>query len=337
MKEFDRNSNACDKLHHNLLYQKFCSLIHQTACFENVSRVLVGVSGGVDSSVLLHMLCEYQKKQNGPHVIALHIHHAQRAEEADRDEAAARELAKQLGCEFFSVKLDVSSGASEEELRKLRHQALETFAIDQNCERIALGHHMDDQAETFLFRLIRGADIKGLSAMKVFRFPYVRPMLGISRNEILMEAERCQIPFMSDSSNDLNGPARNYIRNVVMPALESKLDPQVKNHMANLAQSMSEIDLYMTTQAVEMIDKVAVSDHSYSVKMLREVLPALRKKMIHLMYAYIIKDKGALSREQVAMIDAWMETTQSPKFLLLPGSIRVEKKQGVLTFSIVGE
>lgn len=333
MKEFNRNSNACDNSHHIFLYQKFRSLLHRTQCFKNVSNVLVGLSGGVDSSVLLHLLSEYQKNENGPKVIALHINHMQRANESECDEAAARATAQQMGCAYVTVTLEnATRDMSEEQLRKLRHATLEQVAKENNCEAIALGHHLDDQAETFLFRLIRGADIKGLSSMKPFRSPYVRPLLEISRNEILMEAERCNISFVSDSSNVLNGPARNFIRNVVMPALESKLDPQVKTHMADLANSMSEIDLYMTAQAVEMIKKVRVEENVYSVQKLQGVPVALRKKMIHLMYTHIIKDKGSLSRDHVEMINGWMESTQSPKYLQLPNNIRVDKKQSVLTF-----
>lgn len=335
MKEFNRNSKGYDKSHH-ILYQKFRSTISRSLCFTNVNKIVAGISGGADSAVLLHFLCEFHKTENGPEVLALHIHHGQRGEESDRDEAAAREIAEREGCAFESVRLEnAKQGMSEDQLRQLRQQALEKFAIEKNCQRIVLGHHLDDQAETFLFRLIRGSDLKGLSSMKVFRNPYVRPLLEVSKFEILQEAERCNIPFVTDSSNLSNGPARNYIRNVVMPALESKLDPQVKTHLFDLAESISEIDLYMTAQAAEIIKEVQVEPHVYSVAKLQEVPVALRKKMIYLMYTYIIKDKGLLSRDQVGMIDRWMETTQSPKFLLLPGNIRVDKKQGVLTFSVV--
>lgn len=335
MKEFQTFSQQNDQLHQHAVYKKFRQLVLQTKCFDKVSQVLVSLSGGVDSAVLVHVLCEYEKKENGPKVFALHIHHAQRGEESDRDESVARDVAARAGCAFESVRLEnIKVGASENELRELRHQALKDFAQKKSCERIALGHHMDDQVETFLFRLIRGADIKGLSSMKPFSDPFVRPLLECSRKEIENAAESARIPFVHDSSNFSNAPARNYLRNIVIPALSSKLDPQVTQHIFDVAKSISDIDAYITIQATEMIEKVRVSDHSYSVPALQQVHPALRKKMIHLMYTYINKDKGSLSRDQIEMIDRWMETTQSPKFLLLPSNIRVEKKESVLTFTV---
>ena len=335
-KEIHLNLQGNDQAHHIFLYKKFRSIITKTSCFENVKQVLVGLSGGVDSAVLLHMLCEYEKNENGPKVFALHIQHKQRGEESVYDENIAREIAAHVGCPFDVISLeDVKVGASEEQLRTHRHQALKNFAAKNKFERIALGHHMNDQAETFLFRLIRGADIKGLSSMKPFGAPYVRPLLEISRNDIEREAENCKLPFVKDSSNSFNAPARNFLRNVVIPSLQAKLDPQVVSLIFAMASSMSELDSYLSCQAVEMIKEVKLEEHAYSVKKLQTIHPALRKKMIHLMYAYIIKDKGSLSRDQIEMIDQWMETSQSPKFLLLPSNIRVEKKQGVLTFSLV--
>lgn len=334
-KEILLNSQGNDQLHHQKVYQNFRSVLRKTNAFENVKQVLVGVSGGVDSAVLLHLLCEHQKNENGPKVFALHVQHHQRGEESLRDQECAKEIAQRYGVPFDAVALYVQKGASEEELRTLRKEAMENYAREHSLERIVLAHHMDDQAETFLFRLIRGSDIKGLSSMKAFRSPYVRPLLECLRSDIEREAEIFKIPYVTDSSNLLTGPSRNYIRNVVMPALKSKIDPQVVTHLADMASSMLEIDLYITTQANEMIEKVRVQENVYSVKALQSVSPALRKKMIQGMYTYIIKDKGSLSRDQVEMIDQWMDSPQSPKFLMLPLRIRVEKKLGVLTFSKV--
>jgi tRNA(Ile)-lysidine synthase len=338
MKEFQAFSHQNNMLHRHVVYKKFRQLILQTKCLDKVTHVLVGLSGGVDSAVLLHMLCEYEKKEKGPKVFALHVNHAQRGAESDRDESVAHEVAVQAGCTFQSLKLENASvGAGENELRDLRHQALKNFAQKNSCERIALGHHMDDQVETFLFRLIRGSDIKGLSSMKPFNHPFIRPLLECTRKEIESAAEEGGIPFVHDSSNFSNAAARNYLRNIVIPALSSKLDPQVAAHIFDMAQSISDIDAYMVVQATETIDRIRLGPHEYSVKDLQKIPPVLRKKMIHLMYTYICKDKGSLSRDQIDMIDRWMETTQSPKFLLLPSNIRVEKKQSVLTFSIVHE
>lgn len=336
--EFHTKSPQNDYSHHSLLYKKIRSLIQRTSCFENVENVLVGLSGGVDSSVLLHMLCEFQKNENGPKVFAFHVNHAQRGEESNRDQEIACEIAKHCNCPFEAISLsDAHPGMSEDQLRTLRRHAIETYAQKNNCQRIVLGHHLDDQVETFLFRMIRGADLKGLVGMKPFRDKIVRPLLECSREEIEKEAEGCGLPFIHDSSNFSNAPARNYLRNIVIPALKSKLDPQVSQHLFDLSQSLVEVETLISLQVNETIKQCMVEPNVYSVKKLQAYPSALRKRAIQTMYTYIIKDRGALSRDQIEMIDRWMETTQSPKYLLLPLQIRVEKSKSVLTFSIISE
>lgn len=338
LKEFHQISQDDVRLHQGQVYQKFRRAIHRTKCFDDVKQVLVGLSGGVDSAVLLHLLFAYYQKENGPEVIALHVHHGQRGMESDRDQAVAREIALQVGCKFESVQLeDVEVGASESQLRERRYFTFNQVAKKYNCPRIVLGHHMDDQVETFLYRLVRGSDLQGLACMKIFRENLVRPLLECSRKEIEKLAEENEITYVHDSSNFSNAQARNYIRNIVLPMLSSKLDPQVSKHLFDLTESISDVVEYIAIQASEIIEKIRIEPHGYAVSKLQKIHPALRRKAIHQMYTHITKDKGSLSREQIEMIDRWMETPQSPKFLRLPSNIRVEKKQDVLRFSIIDE
>lgn len=333
-KEINKHSGDFDNSHHSVLYQKFRSQILKSSCFENIQKILVGLSAGVDSAVLLHLLSRYQKENPSLEIIALHINHQQRGDESDADQRLAQEIAASCKVPFHAVVLDgAKKGMSEDELRSLRFSAFETFSRQHKIERTVLAHHMDDQVETFLFRLIRGADTKGLSAMKVFQSPLVRPLLYFRRDELLEEAEMYNVLYSHDSSNFFTGPSRNFVRKILLPAIQAKLDPQVVDHIFNTALSMTEIDSYMQDQASEMIGKVKVKDDVYSVSEMRQIPSIVRKKMIQLMFTYIIKDSGSLSRDHVEMIDQWMDTTQSPKYLILPKGIRVEKNQGVLRFS----
>ena len=321
-------------MHQHFLYKKFRTLINRTSCFANAESVVVGLSGGVDSSVLLHLLCTYQKQENGPKVFALHIHHAQRGEESDRDAYMAHKIASGLDCPFGAFKLDgAQPGMSEDELRKLRQEKIRAFAQTNHFDRIVLGHHMDDQVETFLFRLIRGSDVNGLTGIKPFDGLTVRPLFACSRAEIEKTAEEFGIPFVTDSSNFSTSPSRNFIRNIVIPSLKAKLDPQVSEHIFDLSQSLVEVETLIQAQVDKMIEQCRVGDSDLSVSKMRAIEPAIRKRMIQTMFRYIIKDKGAMSRDQIEMVDGWMENTQSPKFLLLPHQVRVEKNNGVLTFS----
>ncbi len=331
-KEFHHDSKDSA---HFFLYKTVRSTIERSACFHNIDKMLVALSGGVDSSVLLHFMAHHRDFDNGPKIHVLHVNHAQRGVESDRDEDVSRKIAASYDCEFDVVRLAPTSTFNEDTLRTLRYEALQKCAAKNDISRIVLGHHMDDQVETFLYRLIRGSDIKGLSAMKVFKAPYVRPLLYVRRTELLREAENCCLPFVEDSSNFSTYPSRNYLRKVVLPAIESKLDPQVVEHIFDLSLSLNELDEIVTAQAAEMIKEVEVQPHQYSIKKLQKIASPLRKKMIQVMIGYIINDKGSVARDHIEMIDQWVERQQSPKYLQLPGNIRVEKSKGVLTFSIV--
>ena len=333
-KEIDQVSTSYDDSRQRKVFQSVSKMIKKTRCFENVKRVMVGISGGVDSSVLLHILCLYRDHENGPQVLALHVNHGQR-DTSFIDQKSAGELAEKYGCEFHVEYLEnVERNLSEDDLRKRRYEKMMSFAKLHQLERVVLAHHQDDQVETFLFRLFRGADISGLSAMKQFQAPYVRPFLKVRHRDLIREAEESGIRYVDDPSNSFTGPARNFIRRNLLPSIQTKLDPQVVEHLSDLTHSLREIDEYITAQAIDMIQKVKVSNHVYNVRKIQIIPSVLRKKMIQQMFRYIIEDgKGSLSRDHVEMIDRWMESTQSPKHLLLPLHVRVEKSKSVLTFS----
>lgn len=332
-KEIPNDSESFGYVQHVQFYKKFRALLRKLDCFTNIEKIAVGISGGADSTVLLHMLSLYRDNDQGPELVCVHINHHQRGDESDRDEECSREIAKVHQCEFYVSHLnEAKKGESEGELRRLRKSSLLEFAKQHDIQRIVLGHHKNDQVETFLFRMFRGADLKGLSGMKAFQPPFVRPLLEFERTEILQQAEICSLPYIDDTSNFFTGPSRNFIRKVLLPAIESKLDPQATQHMFDLVASFQEIESYFKGQMAEMIEQVTVHQNSYSVSKLRNIPSFLRKKMILQMFHYIMDTEGSLSRDQIEMIDRWIDSPQSPKYLLLPFNKKVEKKDGVLTF-----
>lgn len=320
-------------MRHSFLYKKFRALLHQSGCLDEVKNILVATSGGVDSSVLLHLFCLLRDHDNGPDIAVAHVNHFQRKEESKRDEEFVEKISARYQCTFHSLNSqEFKEGMSEDELRKIRRKLLVDFAKERGFDRIALGHHKDDQVETFLFRLFRGADTKGLRGMKMIQLPFIRPLLAFRRNELVKEAENYGLQYIDDSSNFFTGPSRNFIRKVVLPVVESKLDPQATEHLFDLASSLEEMERYFDGQVIEMIKKVTVDSHTYSVRKLKDIPSFLRKKMILQMFRYIMDNEGSLSRDHIEMIDHWIESQQSPKHLLLPFNKKVEKRDGVLTF-----
>ena len=171
-------------------------------------RVIIGLSGGADSVSLLMILSELKKELN-IELFAVHVHHGLRGKEADRDSAYAQELSENLGVPFVCVHANVAeyarvNGVSEEEAgRHLRYQILEEQRLFRHAAKIAVAHHADDQVETVLYNLFRGSGLKGLGGMRPVRDAVIRPLLSVTRKEILAYLEEKEIiPAVRERINE---------------------------------------------------------------------------------------------------------------------------------------
>jgi tRNA(Ile)-lysidine synthase len=200
-------------------------------------KILVAVSGGVDSMVLLHALDKLAAKFRwGIHVA--HFNHQLRGRASDADARLVRATAKNLGRTFFDGSADVKAFARANKMsietaaRDLRHAFLARTARQHGIPVIALAHHADDQVELFFLRLLRGAGGDGLAGMK-WRSPspadkkiaLVRPLLGFSKSELAAAARENKISFREDASNAAGDFFRNRIRNELLPLLGKKYQP----------------------------------------------------------------------------------------------------------------
>ncbi|MEM8602152.1 MAG: tRNA lysidine(34) synthetase TilS, partial [Bacteroidota bacterium] len=168
-------------------------------------RVVVGLSGGVDSVVLTWTLATL-----GYEVIAVHVHHGQRAQSAMDDALFAKALADELGLAFNHIRLHMSPSAAnlEAQMRAARYQDLHAEARRRCAEVVAVGHHRDDQLETVLLNLLRGSGLRGLAGMRPSRtmqpgsdIRLVRPLLGIPRADLVAHAEARGWTWREDPTN----------------------------------------------------------------------------------------------------------------------------------------
>ena len=200
--------------------------------------IIIGLSGGPDSVFLLHMLVALQKKYNLT-LIAAHLNHEWRTQ-ADDEEKMCKILATQLNIPFVSAKLSslIShkkyNGSQEEFARHMRRQFLEKVAHEYNAQRIALGHHAQDQQETFFIRLIRGSSLSGLIGMQPKSGLYIRPLLETHKSDILTWLAENNISYATDLSNESPDYLRNRIRLNVLPALQQCDDRWNDNFLATL-------------------------------------------------------------------------------------------------------
>ncbi|WP_252090572.1 tRNA lysidine(34) synthetase TilS [Pseudomonas sp. MWU13-3659] len=213
----------------------------------------VAFSGGLDSTVLLHLLADYARQHPTPPLRAIHVHHGlQRA--ADAWPAHCQSVCDALGIELEVIPVQVAPGASlEQAARNARYGAFEQLLKPGDV--LFTGQHRDDQAETLLFRLLRGAGLRGLSAMPVHRAlgqgRLVRPMLGLSRQRLQAYADTHGLVWVDDPSNCDTAFARNFLRGEVLPLLHSRW-PQAEASLARSAEHLGE--------ALGLLDELAASD-----------------------------------------------------------------------------
>ena len=216
-------------------------LLTQLSPWRNAATWRIAFSGGLDSTVLLHLLVSLAKTQTLPPLSAIHVHHGLQAV-ADAWPDHCRSVCKALGVPLEVVSVQVQPGASvERAAREARYGAF--VAVLQSNEVLLTGQHRDDQAETLLFRLLRGAGVRGLSAMPRQR-PLgagylLRPLLDVSRVELEAYARQQGLSWIEDPSNDDHRYARNFLRQRAFPVLTEQW-PQAAQALARSAAHMGE-------------------------------------------------------------------------------------------------
>jgi len=225
--------------------------------------IVVAVSGGVDSVVLLHLLAGERARWRLT-LLAAHFNHQLRGDEADADEAFVRQLAASYGVPFEAGRAPVAAVAAsrgagiEEAARSLRYAFLEDVCRARNFTRIATGHNADDNAETVLLNLFRGSGVRGLAGIPVSRNDgrIIRPLLFAGREDIETYAAAVGLEHREDSSNATDAHARNIIRHEVLPVVRSKLQPDVARTVLRTSALFRELDAYVTLAARTGLDQV---------------------------------------------------------------------------------
>lgn len=199
-------------------------------------RVLVAVSGGVDSQVLLHALA-WHRSRFGLDVFAHGVDHGLR-EGAEGELDLAETLAGTLAVPFSRARLRVAEGGNlQARARAARLSSLRSRAGEVGARFVATAHHADDRAETFLLRLLRAAGPRGLAVLPAIDGDLARPLLRASRPAIEAHAARHALPFARDPSNENPRFARVRVRREVLPLLRD-LDPRIVDHLGTLADRL---------------------------------------------------------------------------------------------------
>ena len=292
------------------------------------TRVLCAVSGGADSVCLLHLA-----KSRGDLVCACaHFDHGLRGEESRRDAEFTRELCREWDVPFFLGEGEVPEHARrtgqsvETAARELRYAFLRATAEAWGADVIATAHNMSDNAETVLFRLARGTGLRGLAGIPERRGKLVRPLLHVTRQEILDYLTERAIPHREDSTNALDGCARNYARHHLLPAMET-LHPGAVRNVDRMTRNLAEDEAFLTSLAEEWLNGRETDD--LPAEELRALPRSVARRALE---AWLGEE---LSRERFEAVLAFCVDGASG-CLELPGR-KLYRRYGVLTLSPLPE
>ncbi|NLG70206.1 MAG: tRNA lysidine(34) synthetase TilS [Firmicutes bacterium] len=307
--------------------------------------VLVALSGGPDSSALLHALLLLAPRLQ-LRVQAAHVHHGIRGASADRDAEAARALASRLAVPFRRIDVDVRTYAHAQGLsletaaRQLRLEALERTAREEGCRRVALGHTADDQAETVLMWVLRGTGPAGLAGIPPVRGVFVRPLLGVWRREVLAYCRAAGLRPVEDETNRSPRFLRNRIRFEVLPYLESTVRPGVRRALVRLASVALDEQEYMRARVDEVWRRIATPGEGGRLELDARALgglhPALGRRILVRAYEEVSGGhRGALGLVHIEALWTAVARGRGGVELQLPGRIVTRLMRGRLVLERV--
>lgn len=303
-------------------------------------RVVVAVSGGPDSVCLLSIL-QALGGNLGLDLHIAHLDHMFRGKESADEARSVERLAKRLGLPATIDAFDVPAycrgrGLSPQEgARQARYGFLRQVARDTGASRIATGHTADDQAETCLMRLLRGAGISGLSAIPPVREEIIRPLIEVTRDEITEYLRINGLEFATDPSNAKPVYTRNRIRLEVLPVLK-RFNPRIARTLAAetalLRDENTAMEAYLDTIAKNILLR---QEDALFVKrdLFENLLPALRRRLLRRIVAITGDRPGALSLDQTNEALSFMQNAQTGRSMNLTPALSVTREYDRFIFS----
>jgi tRNA(Ile)-lysidine synthase len=272
------------------LQTRITAVIRRKQLFKPGDTLIIGLSGGADSTALLDLLATLPAFPL--RLIAAHLNHCLRGADSDADEQFCRELAAGYGIPFESRRVDVTAAAAVDSLnledagRRARISFFDELCTRWQAAAVVLAHHADDQAETVLMRLLRGSGMTGLAGMPWRNGRgYIRPLLDITRGEIEAYLAERRLNWREDTSNLDITFLRNRIRHELLPLLE-RYNPAVRKALATTVDILSEEDALLdarTRQAASQVCRFSDREATCSITLLTSRPQALQRRLIRLM------------------------------------------------------
>lgn len=293
------------------MLNKLLSLIRRYDMVSSGDTVICALSGGADSVALLFSLYLLKDKL-GITLKAAHFNHKLRGEESDGDEAFVRQLCDRYNVELYVGQGNVTAGAKglEAAARDARYAFLESLP-----GKIATAHTAGDNAETVLLHLVRGTGLKGLGGIAPVRGRIIRPMLHVTRQEVLAFLEEYSLDYREDSSNGTDAFLRNRLRHHVMPLLERE-NPQLALNLSDMALRLR--------QDADCLEELSQTDYPLEVRKLRAMHPAQRARVLE----RLLKDTGVREpeAEHISLAEKLVFSEKPSACASFPGGIVLRRR-----------
>ena len=318
-----------------MILEKFEGTIRKYRLVSRGDKILLGVSGGPDSLGMLYLFHALSKRLG----ISLHIAHLDHRLRPDsrRDREFVEGLAARLKipvtCAAVNIKQSAKRGSLEAAARDERFKFLFKAAKSVKADKIALGHNLDDQAETVLMRIFRGSGLYGLSGILPERVIYgqviIRPLLEIRRREIESFLKRRGITPRRDATNAQEIYLRNKIRRKLLPLLERQYNPQVRRLLVNLAQGAN-LDYDYLDRTAERA-RVRLKN-KLNLQSLKRLHPAIRRLLLRKAIARVKGDLRRLTSAHIREIEDLLLKRPANSIVDLPAGVSVVKKQRLIFY-----
>jgi tRNA(Ile)-lysidine synthase len=301
-------------------------------------KVIVAVSAGPDSICLLDLLNGFSGEL-GISLIVAHFDHGLRGDEDEFETELSRDMAQSMGLPFETEKAshlykDIPS--LEDRARTARYSFLENVRIKYKAQKIAMGHNLNDQAETVLMRLLRGTGTSGLAGIPPVRDGrIIRPLIDVTRDEVMDYIKANDLPYAVDSSNDSRKHLRNRIRHELVPVM-LQYQPRLLERLGTFSNVMRSDDAFLESMALDWIDKESIKagnkEISVAVSPLRNLPSALKTRVIRNLIKQIDGSFYPVEYDHVESVLKLLDNNQPQCYVDLPNGIVVKKTYQTLYF-----
>jgi tRNA(Ile)-lysidine synthase len=316
--------------------------LHAERLLPRARALLVAVSGGPDSVALLHFLARHRKRTSEPVALVVgHVNHGLRGDESDQDAAFVRDLAASWGIPCVEARAPLTPGASEDACRRARYDALRELAARAGASRVATAHTADDQAETVLLRLARGAGLRGLSGMPVRGtvrgVRVVRPLLGVTREQVHEYLGRHGLAFRTDSTNLSSRAARNFVRREIVPRMRERVNPRVREAILRAAGAIREANAFLDAEARRALPAVISSRAPGEIRLDAEALLGYPKTLRTYLLRLAVQEIAGTARDLATThIDSLLSLARSGRgtSVHLPGGLRARRERDGIVLTL---